>query len=217
MAQKQTSYSRPRGYTSQWKYIDRHCESIFHKKQIQLRQQEVPYEPKDTEDVFQQMEGSQESDLNVINDYEQNPDTTALPTLEQLSAMGFHPDSRTPRFLYHEFQQKGSGVRYLTGQAFSVDPNKVSPEEAQFCLQLSSLLVQLTERQREMLSEVLMTAGNNGNPALSIFQTIRLPTTTDDFDAFFLSGRKAIIPNLPHPIPNVVDNGSHSYVGLVDL
>ena len=41
-----------------------------------------------------------------------------------------------------------------------------------------------------------MTAGNNGNPALSIFKTIRLPTTTNDFDEFFLSGKQAIIPNL---------------------
>ena len=140
-----------------------------------------------------------------------------VPTLSELRSLGFHSDSNTPEFLSYELQEKGMGIRYLTGRAFQVNPSSVSDEEARFCLQLSSLLVQLTDHQRDLLAKVLITAGNNGNERLSIFHNIRLPTTAGDFERLFLTGRNALIPNLPHPVAQSVDSGSHAYVSLTDL
>ena len=140
-----------------------------------------------------------------------------MPTKPEFFQLGFDASSTTPDFLLNENKCKGMGIRFLTGKAFNVNPEQVTKEEARFCLQLSSLLIQLSDPQKKILSDILATAGNNGNKELSIFRTIRLPTTKDDFDRFFLTGKHAIMPNLPHPVPKTSADGTHSYVKLSDV
>ena len=200
-----------------WKYVDRHCESVFHKRQVTNRQVTT----------HQQIVSIPQGDSVIDDDDWLPPETdesqqvqdnsSTIPSIDELRCLGFHKESKTPVFLHHELTEKGLGIRYLTAKAFNVNPNAVNKDEAKFCLELSSLLVQLTDTQRQLLARILMTAGNNGNKDLSVFKTIRLPTSQDDFNQLFLTGRNAILPNLPHPTPLTTDNGSHSYISLPDL
>ena len=63
----------------------------------------------------------------------------------------------------------------------------------------------------------MLHAGNSNHPQLSIFGHTCVPTSEDDFQKFYLSGPNAVVPNLPHPIPKTTADGTHSFVGLIDL
>ena len=212
--------SRRKGIIPMWKYVARHCESVFHRRQVNNRQvisrQQSIQLPQD--DPLLEVNDWTPLDLETSNDSQLVQDKSPpIPSIDDLRELGFHKESKTPVFLHHELTEKGFGIRYLTGKAFNVNPKAVNNDEAKFCLELSSLLVQLTDTQRQVLANILMTAGNNGNKDMSIFKTIRLPTSQDDFNQLFLTGKHAILPNLPHPTPLTADNGSHSYISLPDL
>ena len=63
----------------------------------------------------------------------------------------------------------------------------------------------------------MLHAANSKHPQLSIFEHTRVHTSEDGFQKIYLSGPKAIVPNLPHPIPKTTTDGTHSFVGLTDL
>ena len=39
-----------------------------------------------------------------------------------------------------------------------------------------------------------------------------VPTSVEDFKQFYLSGKNALIPNLPHRLPHKTCDGTYSYV-----
>ena len=63
----------------------------------------------------------------------------------------------------------------------------------------------------------MLHAANSKHPQLSIFGHTCVPTSDDDFQKFYLSGPNAVVPNLHHPIPKTIVDGTHSFVGLIDL
>ena len=206
------SSNNKRGYISHWKYVARHASSAYHVRKLNDCQsivQDLPEAPQENHDDGPL--GFDDADESM----EQNHSDT--PTISELARLGFDSKSQTPYFLHYELKEKGLGMRYITGKAFGVSPHLVSEDEARFCLQTCSLLIGLTERQKELLATILTTAGNNGNSDLSIFNTIRLPTSTEDFEKFFLVGKRSILSNLPHPIPRSTDDSTHSFVSLKDL
>ena len=228
----ESSFTRSKGFISKWKYIGRHTKSKYHIERTSRKKicPQVQDEPQlSIDDGVEHVDfddnvsiPAHTDDLSISNELETNSQFigNALhngPMEIDLKQLGFDENSKTPIFLKHEMTKPGFGARYLVGKAYGVDPNAISSEEAYFCLSLSSLLVQLTDKQKETLSELMTIAGNNGDEGLSIFKNIRLPTSKDDFDVFFLRGKNAILPNLPHPIPKPTSDKSHSYVSLKDL
>jgi hypothetical protein len=137
--------------------------------------------------------------------------------VEHLKKLGFHPVSKSPKFFRGEFQEKGMGIRSLTGKAFDVLPDDVGHEEAHFALELSSLLVQLMEPQKVLLASCLLKATNSRDKELSIFKATRVPVSSDAFKNIYIEGPNAIIPNLPHSVPTSPENSQHAYVGFVDV
>ena len=140
-----------------------------------------------------------------------------LNSLSELKDHGFDSDSNAPAFYWSKHQLPGSGVRNLTAKAFSLPTQQVTNEEARFSLTISSLLIQLTESQRELFAECMLQAANSKHPKLSIFGNTCVPTSEDNFQKFYLSGPKAVVPNLPHLIPVATADGTHAFVGLSDL
>ena len=95
--------------------------------------------------------------------------------------------------------------------------NEITNDEARFSLLISSLLVQLTESQRQLFAECMLLAANAKDPDLSIFKRTRVPTSEQDFQHLYLSGKNAVIPNLPHPVPRKTSDGTHAYVSFTDV
>ena len=130
---------------------------------------------------------------------------------------GSDEESKSPIFFWHEHENPGKGAQFLTAKAFELPVDEVTIEEAQFTLTITSLLLQLTETQRELLAECMLQAVNSKDEQLSIFKRTRPPTTTEDFDEFYLSKSKSIVTNLPHPVPKTTEDGTHAYISLKDL
>ena len=87
-----------------------------------------------------------------------------------------------------------------------------------FFLKLSSLLTQLTNQQQQMLADIMLDVSNSKDKSLSIFgEHTRVPTSMDDFEHLILPKERAIVPNLPHPIVNETEDGTHAYISLIDL
>ena len=89
-----------------------------------------------------------------------------LNSLSELKDHGFDSDSNAPAFYWSRHQLPGSGVRNLTANAFSLPTQQVTNEEARFLLTISSLLIQLTESQRELFTECMLQAANSKHPEL---------------------------------------------------
>ena len=212
------SYDNQRGYISSWKYISRHAQTAYHRSRL-IEVNKV------TEQQTNSMGDFEENNHMTTTDEGDSPSETiiqgdifgTIPRESDLFELGFESTSNTPAYLHYEYQEKGLGARYLTAKAFGVNPNQVSLDEAKFCLQICTLLIGMTEKQKTMLATILSTAGNNGNKDLSIFKTIRLPTTLEDFDRLFLTGKNSILPNLPHPVPRSSGDTTHSFVSLKDI
>ena len=93
----------------------------------------------------------------------------------------------------------------------------ISQQEAQFTILFSSLLIELTGKQRSVHAEILLLAGNASNQELSIFRKTRLPTTVEDFDLFYLKWNDSFMQNLPIPVVQSTPDMVNSYVSLADL
>ena len=140
-----------------------------------------------------------------------------LNSLNELEDHGFDTDSNAPVFYLSKHQLSGSGVRNLTAKAFSLHTEQVLNAEAWFSQTILSLLIQLTESQRELFAQCMLHADNSKHPQLSILGHTRVPTSKDDFQKFCLSGPNAVVLNLPHPIPKTTVDGTHYFVGVTDL
>jgi hypothetical protein len=130
----------------------------------------------------------------------------------------FCKDSTSPPFYHYESSNPGFGAHFLVASAFDItDPKSVSMEEVKFSLNMAGLLSRLTENERVQLADIMLAAVNANNKEKSIFQTIRLPTSTDDFKSIFVSGRKSILKNIPRPVVHTTADNTHAYVNLIDM
>ena len=107
-----------------------------------------------------------------------------LNSLSDLKDHGLDNESDAQAFYWSEHQLPGSGIKNWTAKAFSLHTLHVSNEEARFSLAISSLLIQLTESQRELFAECMLHAANSKHPQLSIFGHTCVPTSEDDFQKF---------------------------------
>ena len=121
-----------------------------------------------SDNIDMDLPSSVEETLNNIHPKPELPGYM-LNSLSELKDHGFDSDSNAPVFYWSEHQLPGSGVRNLTANAFSLPTQQVTNEEARFSLTISSLLIQLTESQRELFAECMLQAANSKHPELSIF------------------------------------------------
>ena len=45
----------------------------------------------------------------------------------------------------------------------------------------------------------------------------RVPTCVEDFNDIFLKKSSSILQNLPHPVVNETQDGTHAFISLIDL
>ena len=139
-------------------------------------------------------------------------------TLEQIMQGGsFPPNSASPEFYFFESQHPGQGAKYLTAKPFDVPPASVSDEEAEFHLRMTKFLTRVTKTEQEELAFFMLHAYNARDKSLSIFQSTRPPTSTEDFNDFYLGGKKAVTKHLPTPVVIKTEDQTHSYVTLTDV
>ena len=210
------------GLTTSWKACVSHTKSPFHQNAMQAHNNKEIHSPNvSVNDGFpfdQDEEVSVHDEFindSITNDPTESPDLP--PSKEMLSKLGFDPDSKSPEFFSFEQQYPGCGAAYLTAKAFQLPVEEIKEDEARFSLVISSLLVQLTGKQRLLFAECMLQAANWKDPELSIFNRTRVPTSEDDFQHLYLSGRNAVLPNLPHPVPKKTADGSHAYVSFKDV
>lgn len=153
--------------------------------------------------------------LQALGDDAISGKVTSLAELKD--SCGFDAQSNSPEFYLFEATHPGEGAMFLTAKAFSLRPDDISADEARFSLHMAKFLGNLTKSEQGMLAECMFHAANSKDPALSIFKNTRVPTSVQDFRDFYLEGRNAILPNLPHAVVQSSDDGSHAYVRLTDV
>ena len=130
----------------------------------------------------------------------------------------FGSESASPSFYHYESSNPGMGAHFLVASVFKIaEPNIISEAEVKFCLNMTGLLTRLTEQERQQLANILFDAVNANNDQKSIFKQIRLPTSSEDFNKIFVSGRKSILKNIPRPVVKSTEDGTHAYVNLIDV
>jgi hypothetical protein len=130
---------------------------------------------------------------------------------------GFSELSNSPEYYWEEHKHQGFGLKHLVAKAWGKEPEEISDEEASFTLSLSTLLLKLTEEERKLLARCMEQAINSKDKELSIFKNTNCPYTTRQFDRLYLSGKNAVIPNLPHPVVETTPDGSHAFTRLSDV
>ena len=146
-----------------------------------------------------------------------NPSTPTklVPTCCDDLRENFHPTSKAPEFYWNE--REGQGLKGLVAKAFDKTlEDEFDPAELEFQIMMAEFCNELSERQLEKLEKVLIQV-RNANTSMTIFKATRPPATTDDFKKQLLKGEKAILPNLPAPVVRSTEDGSHSYVSLIEL
>ena len=133
------------------------------------------------------------------------PRTLGQPaiTLEAIMHGGsFPPNSKSPAYYHFESQHPGEGAKYLSAKPFDVSPSAVSSKEAEFHLRMTQFVSRLTKSEQEEFAYCLLHVFNARDADLSIFKSTRPPTSTEDFNEFYLSGKKSVTKHLPTPIVN---------------
>ena len=148
-----------------------------------------------------------------------------LPVLsleDMKTKAGFDSKSKSPSFYWAEHKKPGSGMKFLVAQAWDKNEEDVTDGEAEFTLNICSLLLKLTAQERELFAECMLQAVNSNVPELTVFNVTRAPCSTKDFENYYLGKKgsktsKAVIPNLPIPVPKTTSDGSHAYNRLSDV
>ena len=151
-----------------------------------------------------------------------NPQQLGKPalSLEAIKDGGSFPaNSRAPEFYFFESQHPGQGAKYLTAKPFSVQPGMVADEEAEFHLRMTKFLTRLTKSDQEELAYFLLKVCNSTSTdnTLNIFKSTRPPTSTEDFNEFYIAGKNSITKHLPIPVVMKTQDRCHSYVTLTDV
>jgi len=122
-------------------------------------------------------------------------------TLESIIQNGsFPPNSSSPQFYFFESQNPGQGAKYLTAKPFDIPPESVTDREAEFHLRMTKFLTRLTKNEQEELAFFMLHVYNAREKNLTIFNKTRPPTSTQDFNDFYMGGKKAVAKHLPTPV-----------------
>ena len=138
-------------------------------------------------------------------------------SINDIKQHGFATNSHSPKFYWCEHHFPGTGPRNLAAKAFSLLVDEVTTEEVHCSLTISSLLLQLAKEQQSLLGGCMLQAAEQQGFRIIIFLKTCVLTSGEDFKQFYLSGKNASIPNLPHTLPCNTCDGTHSYVTLSDL
>ena len=139
-------------------------------------------------------------------------------TLEVIQQDGsFPPSSTSPQYYFFESQHPGQGAKYLTAKPFGIPPADVTNEEAEFHLRMTKFLTRLTKTEQEELAYFMRHVYNARDDTLRIFNRTRPPISTEDFNDFYLGGKKSITKHLPTPVVMKTEDQTHSYVTLTDV
>jgi len=131
---------------------------------------------------------------------------------------GFHGSSSSPGYYWEEHKKPGQGMKHLVARAYSIaDVEDITDGEAAFTLTLCTLLLKLTEEERELLGSCMQYAYNANVPDKNVFVKTRCPLTSHDFDDYYVKKSTAVIPNLPHPVTEETQDGTHAYTHLTDV
>ena len=131
---------------------------------------------------------------------------------------GFHESSSSPGYYWEEHKKPGQGMKHLIAKAYSIaDVEDITDGEAKFSLTLCTLLQKLTEEERELLGTCMQYAFNANVPGENVFNKTRCPLTSQDFDDYYVKKKTAVIPNLPHPVTEETQDGTHAYTHLTDV
>jgi len=155
--------------------------------------------------------------LDNVVDHHNDAINNNLPDLEQIKRCGFSKESNSPNYFIQEQEYPGKGAKYLTAKAYNLQVEDVTMEEIHFTFSMASLLCNLTLNEQKALADILKIVANTKDPEKPIFKKTRPPMSVEDFDDIYLKGKNAILPNLPHPIPQESSEGNHAFVGLIDL
>ena len=82
---------------------------------------------------------------------------------------------------------------------------------------MTKFLTRLTKADQEGLAYCLLNVHNAKDETLNIFKATRPPTSTEDFNDFYLNGKKSVTKHLPIPVVIKTDDQTHSYVTLTDV
>ena len=198
-----------KGICNRWNDIAKHGTTAFH----------ISHMPRTSDDNLPVCEPTHDTESDFCSDLGIDPSRLECLTSEDFLQQegGFNKESTSPSYFWFEHKHPGQGIRNLTAKAFNVPLEEVTDAEAHFALLISNLLLQLSESQRRLLAECLLHATNSGSKELSIFKKSRVPTSEEDFQLLYLTGKNAIIPNLPHPVPVSTPDGTHAYATLTDV
>ena len=72
-------------------------------------------------------------------------------------------------------------------------------EEARFSLKITKFLTELTKSQQQCFAELMLQAANSQTDR-NIFTRMRVPTSVEDFNEFYLMAPNSINMNLPYPV-----------------
>jgi hypothetical protein len=82
---------------------------------------------------------------------------------------------------------------------------------------MTAPLSRLTGPERKQLANIMFDAANTNNTENSIFKTIQVPTSNEDIDTIFVSGKRSILQNIPRPVVQTTEHKMHAYVSLIDV
>jgi hypothetical protein len=175
----------------------------------------------DTADVSVRGDGANANDeqdwlLKLGETIELGRDPLSLTDLKQNA--GFHESSSSPEYYWEEHKKPGQGMKHLIAKAYSIaDVEDITDGEANFTLTLCTLLLKLTEEERELLGTCMQYAFNANVHGENVFHKTRCPLTSQDFDDYYVKKKTAVIPNLPHPVTEETQDGTHAYTHLRDV
>jgi hypothetical protein len=142
-----------------------------------------------------------------------HPKQIPLQDLEKV----FCNKSKAAPFFHYESLNPEKGARFLTAKAFDQVPEDIGDEEAQFSLKVAFLLTCMTGKEQDLLADILLDVANSKHDEHNIFKCTRVPTSRLDFREIYLTGKNAILPNLPHPVVHSTKDESHAYVNVLDV
>jgi hypothetical protein len=130
----------------------------------------------------------------------------------------FHGETNNANFFHRESVDRGSGGTYLLQKAFNLgEQTVISNDEQRFIFELTTLLINMTLEDRKKMGYIIGCVVDRNDKDKSIFKSIRVPRSLNDFDTILLSGKDSIVKNIPRPKVQMTQDGTHAFVSLIDV
>ena len=175
----------------------------------------------DNDEPFVDNENAEGKEPSTRSDWILEPEAAGPRQYDQIPLQDlekvFSGNSKAAAFFHYESLYPEMGTKFLTANAFDQAPDGISDEEAKFSLKVSYLLTCMTGKQQDLLADILLDVANSKHEQYSIFKGTRVPTSKLDFREIYLTGKNAILPNLPHPVVHSTHDDSHAFVDILDV